>query len=311
MKYLSIALLASLLSWNSLQAQDTERAAIIQTVDDFFVAMEAKDTSRLDSLLHDNCILFSSFEKDDQAQIQPLLKASFLGFLKLAIKKKYQYDERLWSYDLMRSKNMAVVWTDYSLFAGKEMALSHCGVNSFTLAKNLTGQWVILSISDTRYKEDCIEEQTVETDEKRIHELMDNWHLAAATADADAFFGTMTEDGIYLGTDASERWLRDELRTWSKAAFERESAWDFKASKRQLYFSADYKTAWFEELLDTWMGTCRGSGVLVKQGGVWKLKHYDLAIMVPNDLVKDFITLVEEGGLPKSKKKRKKAKKKS
>ncbi len=53
------------------------------------------------------------------------------------------------------------------------------------------------------------------------------------------------------------------------------------------------------------MGTCRGSGVLIKEGTGWTLQHYDLAIMVPNDLVNDFLKLVEMGGLSKDKKSQK------
>ena len=44
---------------------------------------------------------------------------------------------------------------------------------------------------------------------------------------------------------------------------------------------------------DTWMGVCMSSGVLVKTKNGWKIKHYQLSIAVPNDLVQDFIKLVE------------------
>jgi len=54
------------------------------------------------------------------------------------------------------------------------------------------------------------------------------------------------------------------------------------------------KTAWFEETLDTWMGDCRGSGVLIYQSSIWKIKHYNLAIAVPNDVVKDYIKLLKK-----------------
>ena len=116
-----------------------------------------------------------------------------------------------------------------------------------------------------------------------IHTLMDDWHHAAAVADDETFFGTMSEKGIYLGTDKTERWERDELRTWAKKAFERDTAWAFTSNDREIYFSADGRTAWFEELLDTWMGPCRGSGVLTLNNGEWKLDHYNLAMLIDND----------------------------
>jgi hypothetical protein len=38
------------------------------------------------------------------------------------------------------------------------------------------------------------------------------------------------------------------------------------------------KTAWFDELLNTQMKICRGSGVLVKKiGQEWKIKQYVLS----------------------------------
>jgi len=41
------------------------------------------------------------------------------------------------------------------------------------------------------------------------------------------------------------------------------------------------------------MGVCRGSGVLEKQGdGTWKIAQYNVAILVPNDLVQDYMKLV-------------------
>jgi hypothetical protein len=39
------------------------------------------------------------------------------------------------------------------------------------------------------------------------------------------------------------------------------------------------------------MGTCRGSGVLVRREGEWKIAHYNLAVTVPNDLIDEYIGL--------------------
>lgn len=311
MKYcLSLIFWIGLLSNNSI-AQSND--AIVKVVDQFFVAMEAKDTIGLDSILHDECIIFSTLTKNEKPVIEPLRKVSFLGFMRRAIDKKYVYDEQLWTYDVSREDNLATVWTEYTLFVGASKQVSHCGVNVFTLAKTSTNKWVITNITDTRRKKDCIEATTPIQNKEAVDKVLTAWHYASETANSAAFFGAMTEDGVYLGTDASERWLRDELKEWAAFAFERDTAWAFTPSKRKIYLSDNQRIAWFEEMLDTQMGTCRGSGVLAKVGGVWKIKHYDLAIMVPNDLVKDFMKLVEMGGLPKEKRKkgRKKKKKKS
>lgn len=308
MKYNLIFTLLIALWSNAIQAQS--KGEIRKVIDNFFVAMEAKDTTALDQSMHDQCVLFTTLTQNGTPKIQAVPKASFLTFMKRVIAKKYVYDERLWNYDISQDDNLAIVWTEYTMFTGATNQLSHCGVNVFTLGKSEKGTWLITNITDTRRKENCITEETVVENKGMVENVLNHWHEASATADADAFFGAMTEDGIYLGTDASERWLRDELREWSKFAFERDTAWAFTASKREIYFSNNQKTAWFEEMLDTQMGTCRGSGVLVKKDGVWKIKHYDLAIMVPNDLVKDFKKLVAMGGLPKSKKEQRAARRK-
>jgi ketosteroid isomerase-like protein len=130
-------------------------------------------------------------------------------------------------------------------------------------------------------------------DRKDIHSLMDSWHKAAATADEDVFFGSMTQDCIYLGTDQTEKWKRDELKEWSKKFFDRETAWSFTPFEREIYFSEDGQTAWFDEKLDTWMGLCRGSGILIKTPEGWKLSHYNLAVTVPNEKINGFIELVK------------------
>lgn len=302
-----LMLLMGLLS-SSIYAQSNKE--ITKVIDDFFVAMETQDTLALDTVMHDQCVLFTTLTHNGTPRIQAVPKASFLAYMKRVIAKKYVYDERLWTYDISRDDNLAIVWTEYTMFVGASNQLSHCGVNVFTLGKSSTGIWRITNITDTRRKENCITEGTAAQNEAMVEKVLTDWHQASATADADGFFGAMTEDGIYLGTDASERWLRDELKEWSKSAFKRDTAWAFTASKRKIYFSENQKIAWFEEMLDTGMGTCRASGVLSKVDGLWKIKHYDLSIMVPNDLINDFKKLVEMGGLPKTKKEERAARKK-
>lgn len=132
---------------------------------------------------------------------------------------------------------------------------------------------------------------TAQSPEQEIDSLLDNWHHAAAVADEEVFFGSMTPDARYIGTDETENWERDELREWSKAAFERDSAWDFKKKTRNIYVGSDGKFAWFDETLDTWMGICRGSGVLERTGSGWKIRHYVLSVAVPNDKIDAYLLL--------------------
>ena len=126
-----------------------------------------------------------------------------------------------------------------------------------------------------------------------IDKFIDQWHLSATNADQQAFFDAMDDESIYIGTDASERWTKQEFLTFAKPHFDKGKAWDFKPYDRDVHVSDDGKYVWFSELLNTWMGVCRGSGILQKTSRGWKIKQYHLSVTVPNDTIKDFITLVE------------------
>lgn len=128
------------------------------------------------------------------------------------------------------------------------------------------------------------------TETQKIDHFLNEWHAAAAKGDADTYFGSMTPDGIYIGTDATENWKLETFRAFAKPYFDRGRAWDFKPVERHIYFSPDRNTAWFDEVLDTWMKLCRGSGVLLRQkDGSWKIAHYVLSMTVPNDDVQAVI----------------------
>ncbi|AIZ41268.1 nuclear transport factor 2 family protein [Cellulophaga baltica] len=129
---------------------------------------------------------------------------------------------------------------------------------------------------------------------KEVNKVMDAWHKAAAEADFDAYFNLMTTDGVFIGTDATENWQNDAFKEFSKPYFDKGKAWSFSALERNVYVNSTEDFAWFDELLDTQMKICRGSGVLKKINGEWKIAHYVLSIAVPNDKVDALIALKKE-----------------
>jgi hypothetical protein len=122
-----------------------------------------------------------------------------------------------------------------------------------------------------------------------IDDQLDKWHRAAATGNAEGFFGLMADNSLYIGTDSWERWTKEEFYQFAKPYFDRGKAWDFIPSDRRIDFSKDGKTLWFSELLATWMGTCRGSGVMIREKSGWKLVQYHLSVTVPNEKIQHFI----------------------
>jgi ketosteroid isomerase-like protein len=121
------------------------------------------------------------------------------------------------------------------------------------------------------------------TETDRVNLLLNNWHKAAANANFNNYFEAMTEDAVFIGTDATENWNKTAFQAFAKPYFDKGKAWDFKTLERNIYFNPDNKTAWFDELLDTQMKICRGSGVLIKVDNQWKIKHYVLSMTIPND----------------------------
>lgn len=132
-----------------------------------------------------------------------------------------------------------------------------------------------------------------DVEKNALNKTLDAWHQAAAEANFEAYFGLMTEDAVFIGTDATENWRAPEFKEYAKPHFDKGRAWSFKAVERHIYLDTTGEIAWFDELLDTQMKLCRGSGVLKKVGGEWKIAHYVLSIAVPNEHVAELINIKE------------------
>ena len=125
----------------------------------------------------------------------------------------------------------------------------------------------------------------------QINNLLDQWHRDVAESDFDAYFEKMSPTAIFIGTDASENWTIQQFKEFAKPHFDKKKTWNFKALERNVYLNSNVEIAWFDELLDTWMGVCRGSGVLSKKNGEWKIEHYVLSIVIPNDDVNKVVEI--------------------
>jgi ketosteroid isomerase-like protein len=133
--------------------------------------------------------------------------------------------------------------------------------------------------------------QTSTMIEKDIHQVLDQWHQAAANADFETYVGLMSTTSVFIGTDASEHWDYEAFRAFAKPFFDKGKAWSFTSVDRHIYVSTDKKLAWFDELLSTQMKICRGSGVMKKIGNEWKIEHYVLSMTIPNSLSKEVTQL--------------------
>ena len=140
------------------------------------------------------------------------------------------------------------------------------------------------------------------TSKANINATLDAWHKAAAEANYNDYFNLMTDNAVFIGTDATENWNKTNFRAFAKPFFDKGKAWNFTVLERHIYFDKTGKMAWFDELLNTQMKICRGSGVLVKKDTEWKIQHYVLSMTIPNDNTNEVVkikTPIEEALLKK------------
>ena len=129
-----------------------------------------------------------------------------------------------------------------------------------------------------------------------VEATLDRFHIAAAVADEKEYFDLIAPVGVFLGTDATERWDRESFRAFAKPYFDQGKGWAFSPRDRHVALSAGGDVAWFDELLDSASyGECRGTGVLEKIGGEWKIQQYHLTIPIPNALAKEVVERIRVG----------------
>jgi len=125
-----------------------------------------------------------------------------------------------------------------------------------------------------------------EADKAAINKIMDGFHDAAAQGNKDRYLGYFTEHGVFMGTDDWERWpLNPEFTEFVEDSFKDGTGWTYKAISREIAFAPDHKVAWFDEITTSkkW-GLFRGTGVLLKGEDGWKVAHYSMSMLVPNEV---------------------------
>lgn len=129
----------------------------------------------------------------------------------------------------------------------------------------------------------------------KVAAFVDAWHRAASQANGEAYFGAFTEAGVFLGTDESERWSVEEFRAYAEPYFSKGKGWTYKARDRHVQFDSSYRFAWLDEKLsNSSMGSLRGTAVLQKLEGRWKIAHYSMSFPLPNERTREVVELLRE-----------------
>jgi len=149
----------------------------------------------------------------------------------------------------------------------------------------------------TLAKESHIQESQAQEATKSIqaiHHVLDQYHQAAAQADGKKYFSLMTDKAVFLGTDKTERWTKEQFVQFAMPYFEQGKGWTYTPQKRHVTVMSSGSAAFFDEVLENKKyGICRGSGVLVNTDSGWRISQYNLAILVPNGVADKVIEQIK------------------
>lgn len=133
-------------------AQESERSAILETVQKFFDSIETRDRELLESILVPDSLNISVRDLGNgEANFNVM---SYDDVVSALTRPGRQALERSWDETVLIQGNIAVVWTPYDFHIDGEF--SHCGVDSFQLIKR-DGRWLISNSSWTLETENCPE----------------------------------------------------------------------------------------------------------------------------------------------------------
>lgn len=128
-----------------------------------------------------------------------------------------------------------------------------------------------------------------------VDDVLNNWHADASAGRFESYFDAMADDGVFLGTDATERWTKEEFMGYAREPFSDGNGWTYTPSDRFVAFDDDGDTAWVDELLtNEKYGTLRGTAVLRLVGDDWKIAHYSLTFLVPNEKAADVVGVIAD-----------------
>jgi hypothetical protein len=149
---LLISLLASSISisQNSFSNSDAK-----QIVDTFFEGFHKGDTLLMNSVIANDVVMQTVYANKNGENL--LTTDSIEGLISAIANRPadQKWDERLLDYQIGVDGNLAHVWTPYEFWYNDEF--SHCGANSFTIAKFDDG-WKIIHLIDSRRKSSCKKE---------------------------------------------------------------------------------------------------------------------------------------------------------
>ncbi|MCB9222956.1 MAG: nuclear transport factor 2 family protein [Crocinitomicaceae bacterium] len=266
-------------------------------VEEFYEDLNSGDSSKIRSYFFDEAVI-EHLDKDTTYGF------TIDGFMTIAPKfKSKMYQEEILHIDMTIPPSFLAytVIVDFKFFFNGEY--HHCGQDIFmvqTTSDYRSSKFLkVISMDTECWEQSSYEKEKEEEFNKQkqwsvseCERIMNRWHQDAADANLQGYFEVMADSFYYLGTDPNERWSKSEFETFCMPYFEKGTTWYFEAERRNWAISDDGNVCWFDEYLFTQnMDYCRGSGVLQKVDGKWKLFHYNLTVLIENEKMKQFLKL--------------------
>lgn len=125
---------------------------VMEVIETMFDGMRALDADKVASTFTEGAVLNSSGTRNGT----PFVQSTPMSALVNAIRQSAggpAWDERIWNVDIEVNDNLATAWMEYAFFAGDRF--SHCGSNTFQLARQADGHWRTIALADTRVMSGC------------------------------------------------------------------------------------------------------------------------------------------------------------
>lgn len=123
-----------------------------------------------------------------------------------------------------------------------------------------------------------------------VDATLTRFHGAAAASEWDSYFRLLSDDAIFLGTDATERWTKTEFEQYARKT----NGWTYTTTERHINFTPDGNSAWFDELLwNNSYGLCRGTGVVINTDKGWLISQYHLTVPIPNEVFDQVLPIIK------------------
>jgi hypothetical protein len=191
----TLLLLLLLLTTHSVTAQ-SEKHEIRATIDRMFDGMLAGDGDMVASTFADGAMLTSTGTRDGKPFAQ---QSPASGFVSSVAQGNGGWDERIWDVTITVEDNLATAWMDYVfLFNGE---FSHCGQNTFQLARMADGAWKTVALADTRKSGRCIYDQN-KAEESVVRAALRHYLSGHATGDG-------AHHSMVFNDVADLYWMRD------------------------------------------------------------------------------------------------------